>query len=182
MDSRKRLLLTEVVFLLLSILTGYFAGGGLIPSRIPQEFTVTTSNMTFQRTFVSLSDFAQRENTVTTTLKFKETSPHGYSHGYAANMIESVNPRDALESVSQAPNEIRATERDFVPSMLTVPVGTTVIWVSRSGESHTVTSTTGLFDTALEPGDIFKYTFTEAGIYDYFCIPHSGMAGSIVVK
>lgn len=34
-----------------------------------------------------------------------------------------------------------------------------------------------------EPGRSFEYTFDEAGVYDYFCIPHEhrAMVGSVLV-
>jgi len=34
----------------------------------------------------------------------------------------------------------------------------------------------------LQPGGTFEYTFTEEGVYDYFCLPHegAGMVGRII--
>lgn len=65
--------------------------------------------------------------------------------------------------------------RIFIPSQVTIRVGTTVKWINNTG-NHPITITsgtpsnpTGLFDQALRPGQSFKYKFTQAGSYPYFC-------------
>ncbi len=71
----------------------------------------------------------------------------------------------------------------FSPETVTVPVGTTVTWVNRTSVTHTVTSRTGVFDSRdVQPGQEFKYTFTQAGTYDYYCRYHGGMTGRIIVE
>ncbi len=52
---------------------------------------------------------------------------------------------------------------------------------------HTVTSgtrpsLTGLFDRSIDPGEKFSYVFTDAGSFNYFCIPHEGMDGIVIVN
>ena len=79
-------------------------------------------------------------------------------------------------------NEVIMSGMSFSPATLTVSVGTTVTWVNNETTIHTVTSTTGLFDSGdMSKGKTFKYTFTQAGTYPYHCIHHSGMNGTIVV-
>ena len=71
----------------------------------------------------------------------------------------------------------------FSPETVTISVGTTVTWVNRTSVIHTVTSRTGAFDSRdVQPGQEFKYTFTQAGTYDYYCRYHGGMAGRIIVE
>lgn len=76
----------------------------------------------------------------------------------------------------------------FDPDMVTIKQGTTVTWINRDSVTHTVTSGTrnngsGLFDSGnLNSGATFSYTFNEKGTFDYFCMPHSGMDGTIVVE
>ncbi len=71
----------------------------------------------------------------------------------------------------------------FSPATVTIPVGTTVTWVNRTSVIHTVTSRTGAFDSGdVPPGREFKYTFTQAGTYDYYCRYHAAMSGRIVVE
>jgi plastocyanin len=87
----------------------------------------------------------------------------------------------------------------FSPSSLTIRVGDTVKWVwDTSG--HTVTSGTsctanGKFcspndtncasGTTSNAGAVYQHTFTTAGTFSYFCVPHCGvfnMVGSVTVQ
>jgi plastocyanin/uncharacterized membrane protein YozB (DUF420 family) len=76
----------------------------------------------------------------------------------------------------------------FIPSQLTVPAGTTVIWVNDEQAKHTASADDGHFDSGdQELGVRYTYTFTEPGTYRYFCRYHGdvggvGMAGTIVVE
>jgi plastocyanin len=75
----------------------------------------------------------------------------------------------------------------YDPVELTVSAGTTVTWTNEDNVMHTVTSglrgnPTGVFDEAVEPGGTFSFTFDETGTFDYFCIPHPGMDGTIIVE
>ena len=76
----------------------------------------------------------------------------------------------------------------FIPSQLTIPAGTTVIWVNDEQAKHTASADDGQFDSGdQELGVRYEYTFTEPGTYRYFCRYHGdvgvvGMAGTIVVE
>lgn len=66
--------------------------------------------------------------------------------------------------------------------LLSVPVGTTVIWTNRDSTAHTTTSVDGVWNsTPLQPGDTFSYTFTTPGSYKYYCAFHPFMKGTITV-
>jgi plastocyanin len=75
----------------------------------------------------------------------------------------------------------------YIPSQLTIPAGTTVIWVNDERAKHTVSADDGRFDSGdQELGVRYAYTFTEPGTYRYFCRYHGdvggvGMAGTIIV-
>lgn len=58
----------------------------------------------------------------------------------------------------------------FVPQRLTVKEGTTVTWSNGDDIPHTVVSATKAFKSkALDTDDKFSFTFTTAGVYEYFC-------------
>jgi plastocyanin len=64
-----------------------------------------------------------------------------------------------------------------------VPVGTTVKVVNNDGVNHTWTSNDGLFNASLPAnGGSATHTFTEAGIYDFYCSDHPVMRNTIVVR
>jgi plastocyanin len=71
----------------------------------------------------------------------------------------------------------------FAPQRMTVRAGTTVTWTNQDDIPHTVASTTKAFRSkALDTDDTFSFTFTTAGVYDYFCSLHPHMTGTIVVE
>ena len=96
----------------------------------------------------------------------------------------SPTPEPAPEPAPAQGAEVLITTRNFKPGVVTVGVGSTVIWVSLDGEQHTVTSATGLFNGAIEPLGSFSYTFTERGTFEYYCQIYAqmGMSGAVVVK
>jgi plastocyanin len=91
----------------------------------------------------------------------------------------------ALSATSAFAGDAQVTMRnfDFMPMALTVPAGTTVAWVNKDGEPHTVVSADGLFrSAALDENDAFKFTFAKPGTYKYVCSIHPRMVGTITVK
>ena len=70
----------------------------------------------------------------------------------------------------------------FTPPLVTIPVGTTVTWVNRDDEPHTVLEGDKLFKShALDTGDKFSFTFSTPGTFKYFCTIHAHMVGMVVV-
>jgi plastocyanin len=75
--------------------------------------------------------------------------------------------------------------RNFVPDTVVVVIGVnnTVTWVNDDIAPHTVTSTTGAFNSGnISPGTGWAYTFTAPGTYTYFCSYHTWMKGTVVVE
>jgi plastocyanin len=71
----------------------------------------------------------------------------------------------------------------FAPQRLTVKAGATVTWTNEDDIPHTVASTTKAFKSkVLDTDDKFSFTFTTAGVYEYFCSLHPHMTGTIVVE
>ncbi len=72
---------------------------------------------------------------------------------------------------------------EFNPATLTIPAGTTVTWISRDDEPHTVTSSEGVFTSpGLDADETYSYTFSTPGTYTYHCKLHPHMTGTIIVK
>jgi plastocyanin len=73
------------------------------------------------------------------------------------------------------------------PANTDVAKGTKVVWTNKDGTAHTVTSGTrpnkdGKFDGQVAPGATFSFTFTAAGVYQYYCAIHGSMDATITVK
>ena len=70
----------------------------------------------------------------------------------------------------------------FEPTDAVVDPETTLMWVNRSQEQHTVTADDGQFDSGvLNPGDSFLTTVEGSGTLTYHCTLHPEMTGSITV-
>ena len=80
------------------------------------------------------------------------------------------------------PNEIYIQNKNFYPSQLSIPTGTTITWTNKDGISHTVTSNDNLFDSGkLTKDDKFSYQFTTHGIYN-FRDNYYNAVGTIIVQ
>ena len=89
----------------------------------------------------------------------------------------------ASMAAAQQQPEVRALRDGYVPDTLVVPAGTIVRFVNTDSDIHTVTHRGGQFDSGLLfMNDSWTYRFSDPGTYEYFCIPHPWLAGSIVVE
>ncbi len=87
----------------------------------------------------------------------------------------------------------------FAPMEITIKAGDTVEWRNTGSVNHTVTADPGrapgsqnielpadaeTFDSGwVKGGQVFRYTFSEPGVYRYICLPHEGarMFGTVIV-
>ncbi len=75
-----------------------------------------------------------------------------------------------------------AGSNSFSPNPVEVKVGETVTWINDDSGRHTITSKDGTFDSGvMGKGQSYSFTFDKAGQYAYFCSPHPGMVGTVVV-
>ena len=77
----------------------------------------------------------------------------------------------------------------YIPSEVSISIGDEIIWNNIDSAAHTVTSGNptdgpdGIFDSSLfMAGTTFEYTFDEAGTFDYFCMVHPWMIGTVNVE
>jgi len=90
---------------------------------------------------------------------------------------------------SSVPGCEQTADGCFIPSMVTIDIGGEVIWENNDTAAHTITSGTavegpsGVFDSSLVmAGSSFSHTFDAAGTFDYFCMVHPWMAGTVMVS
>jgi len=81
------------------------------------------------------------------------------------------------------------TNECWSPADITINAGDEVHWMNVDTAAHTVTSgspadgPSGVFDSSLVMADAtYAFTFDDAGSYDYFCMVHPWMVGSISVN
>ena len=70
----------------------------------------------------------------------------------------------------------------FLPTALTVPAGTTVVWKNDDDSPHRIADRSGSYaSAALDTDDSYTHTFATPGVYSYICSIHPYMRGKIVV-
>jgi plastocyanin len=77
----------------------------------------------------------------------------------------------------------------YLPQDITISTGDTVQWDNVDNAAHTVTGgspsdgPSGVFDSSLLMAGLdYSFTFNDAGNYDYFCMVHPWMVGSVTVN
>lgn len=71
----------------------------------------------------------------------------------------------------------------YTPPTIEITSGTRVAWTNNDSVVHTVTSNDKVFDSGnMSRNATFSFTFTTAGTYEYYCIPHPYMKGKVIVK
>ena len=77
----------------------------------------------------------------------------------------------------------------FIPSTVTIEVGETVTWENNDTAAHTASGgsaedgLTGPWDSSLiMAGGSYSYTADTAGTFDYFCMVHPWMEGTLIVE
>ena len=71
----------------------------------------------------------------------------------------------------------------FLPDVLTVASGDTILWVNKDLVPHTATSTAGGFDSRdIQPDKSWKFTIRKTGAVAYICTFHPTMKAMLRVK
>jgi plastocyanin len=78
--------------------------------------------------------------------------------------------------------EVNYAELCVRPTVLHVQPGQTVTWRNTDPIEHTITSGSGWWaDQTLAEGETFSHTFSEPGLYPFYCMIHPNMGGVIDV-
>ena len=105
---------------------------------------------------------------------------------FAIGLAAAAMATGAVQAADPAATTVQVsiTGYKFDPQVLTVPVGTTVVWTNHDDVPHTVTSTDKTFKSsgALDQGDTYSYTFTAAGTFNYYCTLHPFMTAKVIVQ
>ncbi|MDQ3514994.1 MAG: multicopper oxidase domain-containing protein [Chloroflexota bacterium] len=126
-----------------------------------------------------------------------DSGSSGMAHGndHAATIAADPEPT-ASATATATPNdlpsppptgalaEISMVDDRFEPNNLTVSAGTTVTWVNRGGDWHSIASYDGSFESGkLATGEFFSVRLDVPGLYQYICKHHGmqGMMGRITV-
>jgi plastocyanin len=111
-------------------------------------------------------------------------------HAWMVATLVIEEPKEAIKIVIPEGAAIPDDGQIFYdPQVIDVTVGTTIAWDNVDNTVHTVTSgeapadADGVFDSEMmSAGDVFEFTFTDAGTYNYYCTFHPWMVGTVNVE
>jgi plastocyanin len=110
-----------------------------------------------------------------------------YSIGHDTH---ASSPHYKIKYIGIIPGAFNTTIAHFVPSIVWIAQGSTIIWINNDKVNHHIyvnnitSQNLPLFtsDKNLNPyGDTFNITFNKKGIYQYYCSLHPFMKGTVHV-
>lgn len=197
MGKSRRFIFTAILVGLVAIASGFSVAKGWLPSQAAQQQygEKKWTDKTVRRVIHTHDGLPEHEHIITVVVTTTEGTPHGTFHDFAAvgtAQVATTAPAAAAPAqgatpaqgvaLAQGKNEIIINGREFMPGILTVPLGTKVTWINRDSEVHAIVSDTGLFNGSVASGSSFSYTFAARGDFSYHCETWSTMAGTITVK
>ena len=97
--------------------------------------------------------------------------------------LADEQPVEAPKATAAASASVNIKDFEFGPTSVTVNVGDTVTWTNSGPTAHSATANDGSFDTGVYPaGESRSQTFSQAGTFSYYCLPHPNMKGTVVVQ
>ncbi|MPY80446.1 MAG: hypothetical protein GEV04_18705 [Actinophytocola sp.] len=135
---------------------------------------------------IALSACAMSDQDEDTSQAAPTTSAASSPEASAATTQETTTPRRTTETQESKPSagtkKVQIVDFTFEPGDITVPVGTTVVWVQQDDSTHTVDFDDGTQSGDMAKGDTYKRTFDEPGKYPYVCFYHPRMTGTVTVN
>ena len=141
-------------------------------------------------------------NGMMTTLRYEGalpiaavTAPAAPAAALAGHQGHQIGPAPAPAAIGAATatpgsaaapgTQVVMTDNRYQPGRLTVRAGSSVTWVNRGTNVHTVSAQDASFDSGpIGPGESFTFTFSRPGEFPILCRQHllNGMTGVVVVQ
>lgn len=107
-------------------------------------------------------------------------SESGHAEGHEGN---AGNGHDQLGGNSTDGTTVSIDATSYTAKDLRIAAGTTVTWVNRDTQAHTVTDLDDRFDSKSIPASgRWSFTFKDKGSYLYYCSLHPTMQGTVTVE
>jgi len=105
-----------------------------------------------------------------------------FGQGLGASLALIAVPRAVAAQDGPRIVTVRMSRFAFVPEILEVQPGDTVVWVNEDLAPHTATANDGSWETdPLETDASAGIVFGAPGAFDYFCAFHPHMKGTVMV-
>ena len=105
--------------------------------------------------------------------------------GKAESPTLTPAPLPTTPAVTSTPKTYNVSIQNFAfnQKSITIKKGDTVVWTNKDSVSHTVTGNTGgPVSGTLKNNETYSFTFNDPGTFNYYCIPHPSMTGTVVVS
>lgn len=105
------------------------------------------------------------------------TSVNYIEHGHTLAITDSPLASDSAAS------QVIIDNFAYTPQEYKTTPGTKITWLNRDEVPHTVTSTDKKFTSSpvLDTDQTFSMSFSERGVYNYYCTVHPHMTGKVIV-
>jgi plastocyanin len=106
--------------------------------------------------------------------------------GFVDRIISRISRETQVPYPTSTPrpaNEgfVSVVDFSYLPSVLRIRVGQTVVWRNDGNDLHDVTGSDGWYSGAMEPFVEYRHVFGFEGIFLYQCSVHRDMHGTIIV-
>lgn len=99
------------------------------------------------------------------------------------SISDSCKKSTDTTQITPGTNEVLIQNMAFSPGTITVSANTTITWTNKDAVNHTVTSTTGLFDSGtMSTNGTYSHLFTTTGTFPYICTVHPSMTAKVIVN
>ncbi len=103
--------------------------------------------------------------------------------GKTVTIAVGNQPRKVVVQTSAAGATVSIVNFAFLPQVVTVAPGDSVLWYNQDGGPHAVAFKDGSEGSdTLFPGKTYSRTFDRPGTYNYFCSIHAYMTGRVEVR
>jgi plastocyanin len=102
---------------------------------------------------------------------------------FAILSLSNSCTKSTMATSKPGTNEVWIQNMAFDPSTITVPAGTAITWTNKDAVAHTVTSSTGIFDSgSINTNGTYIHVFSTAGSFQYICTIHPTMTATVIVN
>jgi plastocyanin len=128
--------------------------------------------------------------------RYRPPAPPGYQyyapgmphrmqvHNHPAQRQTAAESPDNTATPAPTSNKVAIAVMGFYPAVIRVNTGEEVTWTNNATMLHTVTGRhDGKFSSQrMGRGSMFSHTFEQPGFYQYYCVLHPSMTGTVIVE
>ena len=157
---------------------------GVVVSGTPGNVTATYS---FVAKYAGVFEFVCTYHAQVGMIGYLTVLPNAAYTGkpVVAGQPGASSSKTAVVSMLAGAGTNTSIPHSYSPDPMTVVIGVnnTVSWVNNDSSPHTITANDGSFGSGnIAPGSAFTFTFTKPGTYQYHCLYHPWMVGTVIVK